>query len=58
MQIFSYLVLIVVSTIAMLVLDEDPTQVSVTEWCLFTIILFAGFLMVKEVKKRAMDDHE
>jgi hypothetical protein len=39
---YNYFALAVVSTLAIVFLDEDPTSVSIQEWILYGILIYAA----------------
>ncbi len=39
---FNYVALFTIAVIGIVVLDEDPTSVSIREWVLFAIMIYAA----------------
>ena len=44
---FNYAVLIVIGSLGMTILDTDRTRVSVEEWAIYAVILFAAWKLVQ-----------
>ncbi len=44
---FNYVALIVVAVIGMSVLDEDRTSVSLEEWAIYAVILYAAWKLIQ-----------
>lgn len=43
----NYFVLALVSTIGIVVVDDDPTSVSVQEWVLFAVLIYSAISFLK-----------
>jgi hypothetical protein len=44
---FNYAALIVIGSLGMTILDTDRTRVSVEEWAIYAVILFAAWKLVQ-----------
>lgn len=44
---FNYAALIVIGALGMTILDTDRTRVSVEEWAIYAVILFAAWKLVQ-----------
>jgi hypothetical protein len=42
MRLFNYFALFLVAVLGIVVLDDDPTGVSIQEWVLFAVMLYAA----------------
>ncbi len=47
LKIFIYVLNIFLAGMAMLIFDDDPTQVSILEWVLYAVILYSTWSLVK-----------
>ncbi len=54
---YSYLALILVSVMSMIVLDEDPTNVSPVEWVLFAVMAYAALGFFRLYQERERERH-
>lgn len=45
----NYLLLIIVSAVGMAALDNDPTSVSLEEWAIYGVMLFACWKLVQRM---------
>jgi hypothetical protein len=52
---FNYFALFVVSVIGIVVLDDDPTGVSVQEWILFAIMLYSAHSFFRLYREHLRD---
>lgn len=55
MAMLNYVAIIVVAVIGMAVLDEDRTRVSIEEWAIFAVMIFAAYKLVQEMIRRIRD---
>jgi hypothetical protein len=53
----NYIALIVVAVIGMSVLDEDRTRVSLEEWAIYAVMMFAAWKLVQAMI-RYIQEHE
>lgn len=53
----NYVALIIVAVIGMAVLDEDRTRVSIEEWAIFAVMIFAAYKLVQAMIQH-IKDHE
>ncbi len=53
----SYTLLIVAGAIGMSVLDSDPTSVSIEEWAIYVVMLYAFWKLV-QLMIQMIRDHE
>jgi hypothetical protein len=58
MAILNYVALIIIAVIGMSVLDEDRTRVSIEEWAIFAVIIFAAYKLVQEMIRLIRDSGE
>lgn len=54
-SLINYFALFLVAVFGIVVLDEDPTGVSVQEWIFFAIMLYAAVSMVRIVMRHFQD---
>jgi hypothetical protein len=52
----NYVALIIVAVIGMAVLDEDRTQVSIEEWAIFAVMIFAAYKLVLAMIQHIKDN--
>lgn len=48
---FNYFALFLVSSIGIIVLDDDPTGVSIQEWVLFAIMIYSAISFFRIYRK-------
>ena len=56
MAMLNYAALIFVAVIGMSVLDEDRTTVSIEEWAIYAVMLFAAWKLVQLMLKHIQDN--
>lgn len=44
---FNYFLLALAASIGIVVVDDDPTNVSVQEWVLFAVLIYAGISFLR-----------
>lgn len=57
MAMLNYIALIIVAVIGMTVLDDDRTSVSIEEWAIYAVMLFAAWKLVQAMI-RYLQEHE
>lgn len=57
MAMLNYIALIIVAVIGMAVLDEDRNSVSIEEWAIYAVMLFAAWKLVQAMI-RYIQEHE
>ena len=57
MAMINYAALVIIGALGMSILDQDHSHVSIEEWAIYGVILFAAWKLVQEMVQY-FNDHE